>query len=1114
MAINNNNASHSIVLTRCFLHRWCPALLFWLTVIPALAADRVVLQLRWDHQFQFAGYYAAQWQGYYAEADLDVEIRSAIQNDGRILSAVEEVAAGRAQFGIGSADILIARDQGYPLVVLASIFQSSAAAFYALADRPPLTPGSLPNLRVARRVDDLIDVELQAVLRAEGIDPGQVQPYPHQPGVDHLASGQVEVVPGYRISLPFDAEAQGLELQAMLPATYGVDFYGDSIFAHADTVSTSPDQVQRFVAASLKGWRYALEHSDEIARRISTELPRADDRTVEEKRAFNQFQSQGVQELTLYPVVPMGNINPDRWARMHHSLKAMGVVNDDFDLHQVIYNPEWVRQERQRRWLLLLTAGGGTLLLGILLMTGWSLGLRRAVRQAMAQMDVSERRFEQLFAGAPVAILEKDFSAVAEALRHLRATGVEDLAAHLGADPKRLDQLAAKVRILRVNAATMNLFGAHSAQQLFASAGRLLVPELGGLFRRVLLALWQGQSSFHGEAHYLSLDGRSLIVVVSMPIPSTIEDFESIPITLYDITQRKAMENALGDKHELLQVTLQSIGDAVITTDAEGRVQWLNPVAERMTHWSTQTAEGKPLEQLFRLVQGDSQQAVICPVSTCLQQGTVVKLSDHIQLISRTGERFKIQSSASPIRRESGEILGAVLTIHDLTEQHRLAQEIDHQATHDALTGLSNRDEFEVRLRRVLAHSGEHHSLHALLYIDLDQFKLVNDTCGHAVGDLLLQRVSKLLAQSMRPQDTLARLGGDEFGVILEHCSMDQAQGVSQQICDRMEGYRFHHDGRRFRVGTSIGLVLIDQRWSSTAAIMQAADTACYAAKEAGRNRFHTWFESDQVLRHRHGEMQWATRLEHALDEHRFRLYGQRICPLGSVAPSGLHCEVLLRMVDEAGELIAPGRFLPAAERFYLASRIDRWVVREVLAWLARSPSSAIDTLAVNLSGQSIGDQSFHRFLVDALSNAHGDIRRLCFEITETAAITDLADATVLIQQMRALGVRIALDDFGVGVSSFSYLQALPVDYLKIDGKFIQGLMDNPLDRTAVGCFHQVAQVVGLKTVAEFVECEQVLEALREIGIDYAQGYLIHRPEPLDELVAEFTRDDPGNTAA
>ncbi len=585
--------------------------------------------------------------------------------------------------------------------------------------------------------------------------------------------------------------------------------------------------------------------------------------------------------------------------------------------------------------------------------------------------------------------------------------------------------------------------------------------------------------------------------------------------TLEAAQQRAALAHQqLSEQHELLRVTLNSIADAVITTDAAGMVTWLNPAAERLTGWLSAQATGQALNDVFRILNAETRKPIEDPLARCFGPGAESAQATQTVLLSRDGVQFGIQESASPIRSTqadaSGEVLGAVIVFRDITEQRRLTTEMSYRATHDALTGLINRTEFEAQLERLLAKSREDDSEHAVLYIDLDQFKLVNDACGHAAGDLLLQQVGRLLAKSVRSRDTLARLGGDEFAAILEHCTAEQAQRAGQQICDHLEEFRFLHDGRRFSIRASIGLVPFDKRWPSTMASMQAADAACYAAKEAGRNRVHIWCDTDKAVRERHGEMQWATRLEQALDENHFELHAQRIVPLAG-SPTSLYAELLIRLreVDAQGnaKLIAPGAFLPAAERYNLAPRIDSWVLEQAVRRLEALPDlSMLETLCINLSGQSIGDRAFHRVAIQTLAAAGSDIcERLCLEITETAAITNMADATLFIDQMRTLGVRFALDDFGAGASSFSYLKRLKVDIIKIDGSFVRDLVEDRLNDATVRCFVEVARVVGVKTVAEFVDKPEVLQRIREIGVDYAQGYLLHKPEPFENLLQNST---------
>ncbi|MDR4516066.1 MAG: EAL domain-containing protein [Nitrosomonas sp.] len=572
----------------------------------------------------------------------------------------------------------------------------------------------------------------------------------------------------------------------------------------------------------------------------------------------------------------------------------------------------------------------------------------------------------------------------------------------------------------------------------------------------------------------------------------------------WDVSRLRILTEELAEQRELLHITLKSIGDAVITTNVQGNTEWMNPIAERMTGWTNEEAKRLPITQVFRIINEETRLPMKSSVTLCIAEREVTNFTDSTVLISRNGNEYGIEDSAAPICNARGELLGAVLVFRDVTEKRRLNSEISYRATHDTLTGLINRAEFETRLHLLLQSTHKNKMQHALMYIDLDQFKVVNDTCGHTAGDVLLQQISLLLKKTVRANDTLARLGGDEFAVILEHCTAIQAQRVAQQICDKMEDFRFQYTSHRFRIGTSIGLVTVDSCWQTAAELMQAADTSCYAAKEAGRNRVHIWFDSDQVMQARQVEVQWASRIECALDENRFQLYVQRLDDL-SDANNGIHAEVLLRMENPDGTLALPGAFFPAAERYHLASRIDRWVLHQVINWLSRraKAASAINMLSINLSGQSIGDRIFHRQAIEMLNKAKQAIcSKICLEITETAAVTNMADASLFIEQVGRLGVRVALDDFGAGASSFGYLKHFPIDILKIDGQYIKDIVSNPLDDVAVRCFIDVARIVGLKTVAEFVDKPEVLTRVRELGIDYAQGFLLHKPEPIDSALS------------
>jgi len=574
--------------------------------------------------------------------------------------------------------------------------------------------------------------------------------------------------------------------------------------------------------------------------------------------------------------------------------------------------------------------------------------------------------------------------------------------------------------------------------------------------------------------------------------------------SLQDITRRKQAELALAESRELLRVTLHSIGDAVITTDAQAHVTWLNPVAETLTGWSVDEAVGRPIGEVLQLLSEDTRHRVINPVETALAERRIVGLAHNTVLVARHGREFGIEDSAAPIKDDDGTVRGAVLVFHDVTAARALSREISHQARHDALTGLPNRIEYKERLLRFLRRAAEEGEHGAVLFVDLDNFKIVNDTCGHHAGDEVLVQLSSLMRTCVRSHDTVARLGGDEFAVLLEGCPREQAERIAQAICDAADDYRYvAGTGQGFHVGTSIGLVPIAGGSHALDAVMRAADISCYIAKSAGRGRVHTWAAQDASVQAHAGDAAWGARIEQALDHHGFMLYAQRIQPVSEQADRhGWHAEVLLRLIDEDGEAVSPAAFMSAAERYQLASRIDRWVVQSVFDqlsdWHGRTDMPAM--LSVNLSGQSIGDRTFHDFVSGLIERARFDVRRLCFEITETAAITNLAVARAFLEAMRSRGIRIALDDFGAGVASFGYLKHLHVDYLKIDGQFVLGLANDPLDQVSVRSFCELARVLGIQTIAECVEREELLSILATFPVDFAQGYLIHRPEPLEQL--------------
>ena len=564
--------------------------------------------------------------------------------------------------------------------------------------------------------------------------------------------------------------------------------------------------------------------------------------------------------------------------------------------------------------------------------------------------------------------------------------------------------------------------------------------------------------------------------------------------------ERTAVQASLFEEKERAQVTLASIGDAVITTDRFGRVEYMNQVAETLTGWENAVARDRPLSQVFHLIHQHTREPVPNPIDLALAQNSIVTLDKDAVLIARDGSEYAVEDSAAPIRDREHRIIGAVLVFRDVSQSRSLAVQLSHQASHDPLTGLVNRREFERRLQRALdgADSGNRH--HSVLYMDLDQFKIVNDTCGHGAGDDLLCQVTALLQPLLRESDTLARLGGDEFGALLENCLPDAAAQIADKLRQTVCDFHFVWRDKIFFIGVSIGLVNFHNRMLSMEEVLSAADSACYMAKEHGRNRTHVYHPEDDELVRRHGEMEWMGRIQRAFREDRFRLFAQPIAATADQGDGGPHHEILLRMIGENGETILPMAFIPAAERYNLMPAIDRWVVQTAFARCAglvdADGGQEQRMFAINLSGASLNDAKFLGFVCEQFTRFGLPYRSICFEITETTAIANLTKAMHFMRHLRELGCRFSLDDFGSGMSSFAYLKHLPVDFLKIDGGFVADLTHNPIDRAMVEAINHIGHVMGIKTVAEWVEDEATLAELKAIGVDYVQGRGVAPLEP------------------
>jgi diguanylate cyclase (GGDEF)-like protein len=554
---------------------------------------------------------------------------------------------------------------------------------------------------------------------------------------------------------------------------------------------------------------------------------------------------------------------------------------------------------------------------------------------------------------------------------------------------------------------------------------------------------------------------------------------------------------------QFAHLALRSLHIPVIATQANLTIEFLNPAAERLLGTDTAQANGRFLGDVLKLVDAASGTPLTISADDARAADRMHALSNEYVLTRGDNDRRNVHCTITALVDSQTSVSGYVITLRE-PDVATAPAATPRAEDHDFLTGLVNRTGFEHELRAVLAQGKSEAVWHSLCYIDLDNFKIVNDTCGHAAGDALLQQLTETLRGLVRTTDVVARLGGDEFVLLLVNCPLEQAQKIGEKVRKKINEHRFTWQDRTYPVSASIGIVEIAPNCADVATVLSTADVACFAAKDLGRNRVHVYLETDGESARRHGEMQWYARITQAHAENRFTLYHQRIESLNHNAPRGEHFEILVRMLDEHGQLVAPGAFLPAAERYNLMPMIDRWVINETFAILRQRNTMGHafpETVAINLSGASLGDGGLLDYIQDKFSQHRIPAHVICFEVTETAAVSNLVHAVDLIQNIKAMGCRFSLDDFGSGLSSFTYLKNMPVDYLKIDGSFVKDMLSDSINLAMVQSINQIGHVMGIKTIAEFVESEQLAERLKALGVDFAQGYGIEKPRPFTAVV-------------
>lgn len=563
------------------------------------------------------------------------------------------------------------------------------------------------------------------------------------------------------------------------------------------------------------------------------------------------------------------------------------------------------------------------------------------------------------------------------------------------------------------------------------------------------------------------------------------------------LAESRAHRHALRAEQERARVILKSIGDAVIGIDVDGRIDYLNPAAEKLLDTDGSSARDRLAKDVLRVVDSVTGENNPVALDEAVRSQAAHSVTTRHLLVREDTSTVPVSLIGAPLRSGGA---GTVIVMRDMTNEIDYISRLAWQASHDTLTGLANRNEFESRLAEALHSSIESGERHAVAMLDLDQFKIVNDTCGHAAGDELLRQLAECLQQNLHRDELVARLGGDEFAILLTSCPIDRAALISERLRAAVEEMSFTWQGSAFNITASIGLVQVNRASLSIDDIVRAADVACYLAKDKGRNRIQLHDPNDAELRSRFGEMVWVQRIHEAFDENRFCLFAQPILALKADEP-GLHAEILIRMRDREGQLVAPGEFIAAAERYGLMPMLDRWVVKTALQTVAAA-GNPFTMCAINLSGATFNDEDFVGFVREQFRNTGVPPASICFEITETAAISNLAAADRFIRALKALGCSFALDDFGAGMSSFTYLKNLPVDFIKIDGSFVKQMLDDSTDHAIVDLIARLGKVMGMRTIAEFVENDTMIGVLRRIGVDYAQGYGISKPKPMEEIVA------------
>jgi len=660
--------------------------------------------------------------------------------------------------------------------------------------------------------------------------------------------------------------------------------------------------------------------------------------------------------------------------------------------------------------------------------------------------------------------------------------------------------LVHRERIIFSNERAAEPMGLDPEQLIGRHVTDLVRPAYRSLVRKAISTQLAGEDSDESYELQLINGGDRGMWVDAVSTAINYRGEQAILTVGHDISYRKSVEAALGRSKRQAQFTLESIGEGVITASSDGKIDYMNVAAEKLTAMPRSESIGRRLGEIVKLVDEGDRRDLGDPILRSLTDRRRVSMGSRALLITNDGDaELSVEMTASPIKGPDGSMGGVVVIMHDVTETRGLAQQMSYQAAHDPLTGLINRREFERRIEGSMHSVRDGEGSHVLCYLDLDRFKAVNDTCGHMAGDNLLREVSALIKDQVRESDFVARLGGDEFGMLLFGCPLTKARQIADDVIRAVRDYRFVWQDKIFTIGVSIGLVEIGKESGTIKDILSAADSACYVAKQRGRGQAHVYSAKDEVSARQRGEIHWLGLLQSALKEDQFEIYSQPIISVSGQAKDGPSVEVLLRMQDEEGQIVMPKHFIKAAERYQLMPSVDRWMVQATLAAVGqgviRLPEGRSCT--INLSGQTLGEATFLEFVVDCLDHSQVDPGQVCFEISESAVMSDLEHARRFVGVLHGIGCEFGLDDFGRGIGSFTSLQDLSIDFLKIDGAYTRDLVPDSLNHQVVTAITRLAKTIGFQVIAEQVEEQADFDALRDIGVDFVQGYYVQRPEKL-----------------